>query len=48
MEDLNKEIEKEIIEKKEKEVMKDLQRNTKVTALEFTFEGDIMNQTGNT
>lgn len=46
---MNKEIEKEIIVKKEKEYeikkLKQKQKSPKINALEFTFEGDGMNLT---
>lgn len=46
MKNLNKEIEKEHEVKKDKVEVKENERNVKVTALEFTFDGDNMNQTG--
>lgn len=46
MKNLNKEIEKKQEEKKEIVEVKEIERNVKVTALEFTFDGDNMNQTG--
>ena len=46
MVNLNKEIVREKIVKKEMEDLKVYERTMKVTALEFTFDGDKMNQTG--
>ncbi len=48
MNELNKEIQKEEEIKKEMGALaKERQKNVHVQALEFTFEGDKMNQSGN-
>ena len=46
MKNLNKEIEKEQEVKKEQEEEKITKTPEKVLALEYTFDGDNMNQTG--